>query len=335
MLLGASIVLALLVSACGGKLPQAASSPSASPSPSYAPLQVAAATLPAGEVALTYSATAFQPTGGVEPYTFQVVDGAIPAGLQLSPDGILAGSPAAAGTFNFTVQLTDAAGNQTTSQGTVAIMPKLAVTPASAGAIQVEQGCVTACGLFATHVGGQSPLTYTLVSGVLPPGTSLSGTSLAGTFTTVGTYQFTVKVTDTLGASDTTSPNFSVYRHLAFNPVNGAWCEQAQSHPDCHVVIPLTGGSPNRVYSATFVVVSGNPSKSLAGLYPTVETYIDPRTDVAAVNVVIMVQVGSGISWQGELLVTVTDQAICGPAATSHCSAQLYVKAAVTDPNLF
>jgi len=38
---------------------------------------------------------------------WEVVDGDVPAGLRLSPDGILTGTPIAAGLFHFTVQVTD------------------------------------------------------------------------------------------------------------------------------------------------------------------------------------------------------------------------------------
>lgn len=48
--------------------------------------------------------------GGTAPYTYEVTQGSLPDGLALSPDGVLSGTPAAAGTFSFTVFVTDANG---------------------------------------------------------------------------------------------------------------------------------------------------------------------------------------------------------------------------------
>lgn len=56
-------------------------------------------------------ARALQAAGGLPPYRWGVTGGALPAGLSLSAaDGVLAGTPAAAGTYTFSVELTDAAG---------------------------------------------------------------------------------------------------------------------------------------------------------------------------------------------------------------------------------
>lgn len=66
------------------------------------------ATLPGGSVALTYGQTVTG-SGGTMPYTFAVTVGALPNGLALNPNtGSIAGIPTAQGTFNFTVQATDA-----------------------------------------------------------------------------------------------------------------------------------------------------------------------------------------------------------------------------------
>lgn len=46
--------------------------------------------------------------GGDTPYTVTVTEGALPDGMTLGDDGILSGSPSAAGDFSFTVQVVDA-----------------------------------------------------------------------------------------------------------------------------------------------------------------------------------------------------------------------------------
>ena len=46
--------------------------------------------------------------GGTAPYTWTVTTGNLPAGLTLSTGGVISGTPSAAGTSNFTVQVADA-----------------------------------------------------------------------------------------------------------------------------------------------------------------------------------------------------------------------------------
>lgn len=64
------------------------------------------ATLPNGRVATAYTST-LTATGGTAPYTYAIMAGSVPAGLTLSPSGVLSGTPATAGPANFTVITTD------------------------------------------------------------------------------------------------------------------------------------------------------------------------------------------------------------------------------------
>ncbi len=52
----------------------------------------------------------FQATGGTPPYVWSAIPGALPSWINLSPDGILSGSPAVAGATRFTVTVTDTLG---------------------------------------------------------------------------------------------------------------------------------------------------------------------------------------------------------------------------------
>ncbi len=63
--------------------------------------------LPSGEDGTDYSYQ-FTAIGGVEPYGWMVLSGALPAGLSLGSDGKLAGTPNDHGTFTFTVRVVDA-----------------------------------------------------------------------------------------------------------------------------------------------------------------------------------------------------------------------------------
>jgi len=49
-------------------------------------------------------------TGGISPYTWSVQSGTLPSGLSLSPAGLLSGTPAQNGQFNFTLAVADSSG---------------------------------------------------------------------------------------------------------------------------------------------------------------------------------------------------------------------------------
>jgi hypothetical protein len=81
--------------------PNGASTPTA--------LAITTTTLASGQVNQAYAQT-LAATGGAPPYSWSLVagSGALPAGLTLSNNGQLSGTPTASGTFNFTVRVTDA-----------------------------------------------------------------------------------------------------------------------------------------------------------------------------------------------------------------------------------
>ncbi len=69
-------------------------------------LSITTASLQTGTVGTAYGQT-LQATGGTLPYTWSLTAGALPVGLTLSNDGVIAGTPVASGTSSFTVQVKD------------------------------------------------------------------------------------------------------------------------------------------------------------------------------------------------------------------------------------
>ncbi len=72
--------------------------------------QITILSLPDGTTSAPYS-QAVSETGGTEPFTWSIVDGGLPLGLAIaSSTGVIAGTPTGGGTWNFDVELLDAAG---------------------------------------------------------------------------------------------------------------------------------------------------------------------------------------------------------------------------------
>jgi hypothetical protein len=172
-------------------------------------LLITTTSLPNGTVGTAYSQT-LAASGGTTPYSWSLGVGSLPPGLSLnSATGTISGTPTTAGTFPFTVQVTDSAGTTVRQSLTLTINPStLAITTASLPAGVV--GSAYSVTLAAT--GGTPPYRWAMAAGSLPPGLSLSGTTgvISGTPTTAGTFTFTVRITDSGSASATRQFNLSI-----------------------------------------------------------------------------------------------------------------------------
>lgn len=163
---------------------------------SVEPPQVVTQSLPATTELESYAAN-LEVSGGNAPYTWRILDGAIPVGIVLDPlTGALSGAAAAAGDFVFSVEVADA-------HGATAAQPLMLRVDRAIQPVEILTAAVapaTAEMPYAQHldaVGGLGSYLWSMVEGQLPSGVTLSTSGdLAGVPATPGAWSFTVVAQD-------------------------------------------------------------------------------------------------------------------------------------------
>ena len=239
------------------------------------------ANLPTGTAGQPYSQT-FGAGGGVTPYTFSISEGVLPAGLSLASGGALTGAPTITGTFNFTVQATDASsctGSRAYTLLINAACPAITINPNTLPAGMIGM----AYDQTLTGSGGLAPYNFTVVAGALPNGVSLSAAGvLSGTPALFGSFSFTIKAADANGCMGTQAYtlviNGNTVGNLMFYPLPSpvrlldtragqVGCDAPQA--------PIAGGT-SRTQSAAGRTCSGisipATAKALTGNITTVES---------------------------------------------------------------
>ena len=178
---------------------------------------IATDSLKPATVGAAYSSQ-LQDQGITSNVTYEVTSGSLPAGITLSPGGLISGTPTAVGSSTFTVKGTavstnpSADGTRVDSKTYTLNVSEPLVARVSTRAAEVGVRYVGS--LSAT--GGQGP--YTWSASGLPAGLSVgSGGSITGTPTTVGSYPAQVTVTDANGNSKATAVTFRVAPKLVIS----------------------------------------------------------------------------------------------------------------------
>jgi hypothetical protein len=178
---------------------------------------IATDSLKPATVGAAYSAQ-LQGQGIQSNVTYEVTSGSLPAGVTLSPAGLISGTPTAVGASTFTIKGTavstnpSADGTRVDSKTYTLNVSEPLVARVSTRTAEVGVRYVGT--LSAT--GGQGP--YTWSASGLPAGLSVgSGGSITGTPTTVGSYPAQVTVTDANGNAKATSVTFRVAPKLVIS----------------------------------------------------------------------------------------------------------------------
>ncbi|MGA8868828.1 MAG: putative Ig domain-containing protein, partial [Candidatus Sulfotelmatobacter sp.] len=179
--------------------------------PNVAPLTITTTSLPSYEVGTQYSQSV-NVTGGKSPYHWKLTTGTLPKGITFTNStGVFAGNSGQTGAFPLTVTVTDSSWptNLTATQsyslvGTSALSVSTTTLPQITAGSSYDTAVVA--------VGGMTPYQWSLSSGSLPTGISLSGTSgaISGTTQQTGQYTLTVRVTDSSSPQQSATAQYTV-----------------------------------------------------------------------------------------------------------------------------
>jgi PKD repeat protein len=237
--------------------------------------------LPTGTVGFAYSAT-ITPNGGVASYIFLVSSGSLPTGLNLdSYTGVLSGTPAAAGTFTFGIDVYDANGCPAATSYTVQMnCPTITLSALSNGTVMTPYSQTI------TASGGTGPYTFSVLNGAVPSGLSLSSAGvLSGTPSTATNVTFSVLANDAYSCSGTqqyTVATFGIFEVTAItretNDILVTW-----SCLGSHSYVLQSTKSTAMIAEYTTNFADASPTIVVSGLGPTTTNYLDAGAAYAPV----------------------------------------------------
>jgi len=250
-----------------------------------ATLAVTTTTLPDGRIGTAYAAPALAATGGIQPYSWSIVNGALPAGLSLAAGtGVISGTPTVGGSYTFTVRATDTGNPQQTANQslTLKIPPSITTTSLPNGLLNTAYSqTLTAAPTTAT------PLTWSISAGALPTGITLTDPAngvLSGTPTAAGTFNFTVLLTDSVAQTTTKDLSIIVQSGLTITTVSPM--PQAVATSFYIQILQATGPTPQTWTVSLGVLPPGlslQTNGTLSGTPSSAGTY-DFTVQVATTN---------------------------------------------------
>ncbi len=245
---------------------------------------ITASPLPSGVSGTAYT-TPFGATGGTPGYFWAVTAGNLPNGLSLTSNGILSGIPTKTGDFRFTVQVTDS--NSATASAAFLLTintPPLTITTSPFADTPVGTSFNTQF----TATGGAPPYVWG-ATGSIPSGTTFNNSgALSGKANTIGSFQFSIQVTDSVGTVATKAYTIDITKQSL--TISGSAGNGEVGVP-YSAVFAASGGQPPYSFSAsglpaglTFsgTSISGTPAAGSEGTYPVTVTVTDAAGNKAS-----------------------------------------------------
>jgi hypothetical protein len=225
---------------------------------------ITTAGLPAATVGRAYSVQ-LTASGGATPYAWTVVSGSLPDGITLSLDGLLAGTASVAGSYTFTIQIVDSAGNSDSRQYNLSVVANPSAGIALVNTFLPPGRVGNPYNGHTNATGGVTPYGYAISAGALPPGLTLEVTGrISGTPTTAGMYTFTVRVTDSASPPESSQRIYTINIRPAGNA--GQLTITTNNLPPGRANVPYTrrlnanGGTP----AYQWIVVMGTLPAGIA-----------------------------------------------------------------------
>ena len=213
------------------------------------PLAISSTTLPTGTTSQTYNAT-LNATGGTGSYTWSLTSGTLPAGLSLATStGTISGTPTASGSTSLTFKVVDSSSPAQAKSITISLVVAQALVITTASLPSGTKGSAYSNAMAAT--GGTTPYTWSIAAGSLPAGLSLTSTTglISGTPTAVGTFGFTVSVTDAGSPAQTKSAAYSFVVAPAVLAITTSSLPSGTQNTSYSNAVAATGGTTPYTWS--------------------------------------------------------------------------------------
>jgi hypothetical protein len=257
--------------------------------------------LPAGTIGVPYSLQ-LASTGDPRSVTWSVASGSLPGGMTVSASGMFSGTPAAVGSYAFTVKVSNSAGES--AQGAFTLIIAACTAPVIAS--QPQGACVQAGQAVALSVTaiGSSPLVYQWYRGVGGDTSNPVGLN-APAFTTPslnGTTSYWVRVNNFCGQADSVTATLIA---LPATPVVSTLSTVGAGTRNLPASVPSRSGSRYQWAIQNGTITSGHGTSQI--------TYTAGIVGTLTLSVVEVNSSGCS-SFQGKVNVSVVNQ----PLVLSH-----------------
>ncbi len=251
--------------------------------PACPTITVSPTTTPAATTGTAYSQT-ITATGGTGPYIFTVSTGALPAGITLTSAGVLSGTPTAAASSTF--EITATAGTCTGKMSYTLVVnnpacPTITVSPTTTPAATTG----TAYSQTITATGGTGPYIFTVSTGALPAGITLTSAGvLSGTPTAAASSTFEItatagtctgKISYTLVVNNPACPTITVSQATIPAGTTGTAYSQtitATGGTGSYIFTVSTGTLPAGITLTSAGVLSGTPTAAASSTFDITAT---------------------------------------------------------------